>query len=358
MIFNWIRGKKPPVQRPSARTISPLKIRKHNWLRILVLCLIGVLPLYYGIGALVLHDIDDSLDFIVQPTVSPQSESVEVAASLIEREINTHHWTANDPFFLPGAILDDMPSYQQGIIASISGFITALQSITAQDNSHIDPELEIASEMLTWPGTVWIFDPDISWWPIAAADKQYRKAAMALRQFNLSLLTSNSFSRRGQNLSFFMDWLINDLDVLSRASNEYLDEKLGSWVNFESDDIFYFAKGRLYADWMLMRALGKDYVEVLRHKGLEDSWQNLTDSMQRVAQMHPWIVYQDSADGFLPNHLINQVYLMQRIKEKAVAFRQSVRDSEQANQKNQSKESLVEAGQDFSPPEPLTNSIP
>ena len=46
-------------------------------------------------------------------------------------------WTANDPFFLPGAVLDNMPNYQQGIIYALSRFGNALDRAARALARHV-----------------------------------------------------------------------------------------------------------------------------------------------------------------------------------------------------------------------------
>ena len=45
-----------------------------------------------------------------------------MAADLIYRETEQNSWVANNPFFLPGYMLDNMPNFQKGIIYAIGRF--------------------------------------------------------------------------------------------------------------------------------------------------------------------------------------------------------------------------------------------
>ena len=91
--------------------------------KIIGLVLLALLAVYFIGGMLWLHEIDDDPEFALESS-APEggSQAVAVAADLIDREINTHRWVANDPFFMPGALLDNMPNFQQGIIAALSRF--------------------------------------------------------------------------------------------------------------------------------------------------------------------------------------------------------------------------------------------
>ena len=140
--------------------------RRRLWLWPLLL--IGLLVAYYLGGMLWLHEIDDDPDFAL-PTSALEggSHAVAVAADLMDREINTHRWVANDPFFMPGTLLDNMPNFQQGIVSAVSRLTLELtdQIARTRGSSQADPDLERAAGLLRYPGTIWIFDIRTSWAP-------------------------------------------------------------------------------------------------------------------------------------------------------------------------------------------------
>src|ERR671910_2702331 len=147
--------------------------RRRPWLWPLLL--IGLLIVYYFGGMLWLHEIDDDPEFGLESS-APEggSRAVAVAADLIDREINTHRWVANDPFFMPASLLDNMPEYQQGIITALSRFTVELadQIARTRGSSQIDRDLDLASGLLKYPGTIWIFDVAVSFAPTASSESQ------------------------------------------------------------------------------------------------------------------------------------------------------------------------------------------
>src|ERR1700741_4691902 len=70
-----------------------------------------VLILYYPIGGLLINRIEDDPGFGPGDVAPGASRAVAVSAALIEREVGQHAWPANDPWFLPGSFLDNMPNY-------------------------------------------------------------------------------------------------------------------------------------------------------------------------------------------------------------------------------------------------------
>jgi len=87
-----------------------------------LLVLVGLVFVYYLGGMIWVHTIDDDIGYQVAEPVESGSQAVDMAAALIAREVDENNWTANDPFFMPGWALDNMPNYQQGMIYALSRF--------------------------------------------------------------------------------------------------------------------------------------------------------------------------------------------------------------------------------------------
>ena len=179
--------------------------------------LLGLILLYYLIGAFWVHKIDDNPDFAPAEVPQGGSHAVAVAAALIEREVDHHSWTANDPFFLPGSMLDNMPNFQQGIIYALSRFGNALteQLARARGTSAVDADADRAAGLLRYPGNIWLFNLDTSFAPTASSESQYRAALAALRVYNQHVAEgSATFERRADNLMNTLDRFVNDLGLV------------------------------------------------------------------------------------------------------------------------------------------------
>ncbi|MFQ5958119.1 MAG: DUF2333 family protein, partial [Alphaproteobacteria bacterium] len=161
--------------------------RRRPW-RWLSWTVLAVVLVYYPAGMAWVHRIDDDTGFAAPADSAPAGASVAVAtaAALIDREVNRNRWTANDPFFMPTAALDNMPNFQQGIIAALSRFAIELtdQIGRTRGSSEVDADLEKAAGLLKYSGTVWIFDLSTSWAPTASSEAQYRSAMRALAHYN------------------------------------------------------------------------------------------------------------------------------------------------------------------------------
>jgi hypothetical protein len=292
-----------------------------SWRRLKIggLALLGLLVVYYGGGMVWLHEIDDDPDFALASS-APEggSQTVALAADLIDREINTHRWVANDPFFMPGSLLDNMPSFQQGIIAALSRFTVELadQIARTRGSSQIDRDLDTASGLLKYPGTVWIFDLAVSFAPTASSESQYRRAMRAMRDYNQRLSQGQAtFEIRADNLQATLERLAADVGSSSAAIDRHLAERSGFGLDFSADDVFYINKGRLYAYYLLLRAMTIDFGKVISERDLSGPWTQMLDSFRAAATLQPWVVVNgDPAGQLLPSHLAAQGFFLLRAR--------------------------------------------
>ena len=297
-----------PAQRPW--------YRRRLWLWPVVLG--ALIVLYYLVGMVWLHRIDDDPAFAAE-TSAPEggSRAVALTADLIDREINTHRWVANDPFFMPGSMLDNMPNFQQGIVTALSRFALELtdQIARTRGSSQMDPDLNNAAGLLRYPGDIWIFNPSTSLAPTASSESQYRQAMIALRAYNERLAAGNAvFEDRSDNLLATLDRIAGDLGSGSAALDRRLSEA-GFGIDFEADDLFYANKGRLYAYYLLLRELGVDYARVIQERDLGAAWAQMLDSFRAAATLQPWFVVNGAPDSqTLPSHLAAQGFFLLRAR--------------------------------------------
>jgi hypothetical protein len=289
-------------------------------LRPVAAVLAAIILLYYPIGMVWVHVVDDDPDFAPAATDRPAagSRAVAMAAALIERETDRHAWVANDPFFLPGALLDNMPNFQQGIVAALARFSFELadQIGRVRGSSQIDKDLQEAAGLLQYAGTKWIFDFSTSLMPTASSEAQYRKARRALLAYNRRLADGEAvFERRGDNLLAALDRIALDLGSSSAAIDRHIAERSGSLLDFTADDLFYSVKGQAYAYFLLLRELEHDYANVVRERELGSVWRQMLDSMRHAALLGPWVVVNGAPDSqFLPSHLAAQGFYLLRAR--------------------------------------------
>lgn len=280
--------------------------------------LLLIVVLYYPLGALIEHKINDETTF-APPAIPPEaSQTVAMAAALIDREVNGTSWPANDPWFFPGAILDNMPNFQSGEIQALQRVVTELrdQIGRARGTSSADSALEAAAGYLNNPPDLWYLDLSRSWAPMKPSDSYYNDALKSLNDFNGRLTRGDAvFERRADNLLSTLERISKDLGAASNKIDEEIDYQSGAWFDLGADDTFYFNKGQLYAYGLLLRALGQDFKQVLSEKGALNVWQRMVDSMLEGAALQPWVVINgETASIASPNHLAEQGFYLLRAR--------------------------------------------
>ncbi|WP_227028687.1 DUF2333 family protein [Candidatus Endolissoclinum faulkneri] len=274
--------------------------------------------LYYLIGACVINDIEDDIEFSSINQTKGGSYAVSATVTLINREVDTHFWTPNDPFFYPSALLDNMLNYQQGIIYALSRFTIEMaeQIGRTRGSSEVDADLDKAAGLLKYPGNVWIFDLSTSFLPTPPSETQYRAASKALRSYNSRLASSKAiFERRSDNLISTLDRIAGDLGSASATSDKYITNSHPLLVDTKVDDIFYGVKGRLHGYYVLLHELGRDFNKVINDRQLMPAWEQMMKSLNQASILRPIVVMNNSPDSiYFPNHLAVQGFYLLRAR--------------------------------------------
>ena len=277
------------------------------------------LLLYYPLGMALIHDINDDTSFGLEGLAEPAggSRAAAMAAALIEREVVDAHWVANDPFFLPGAALDNMPAFQQGIVAALARFAFELtdQIGRVRGSSRTDPDLQEAAGLLQYSGTKWVFDFSTSIAPTATSEAQYTKAMRSLRAYNARLGRGEAvFEKRVDNLLATLDRIALDIGSSSATLEEELNDPRG-WFDTRADDIFFSIKGQTYAYYLILRELERDFANVIAERELGPAYAQLLESLRDAVELDPWVVVSSTPDAqFVPSHLAAQGFYVLRAR--------------------------------------------
>jgi len=289
-------------------------------LRWLPLVILGLLVIGLPAGMLTIHKIDNDPNFRVADAAIPAggSRAVAMAAALIHRETDVNRWVANDPWFLPGHWLDNMPNFQQGMIAAIARFTVELRDQVgrARGTSQDDADLREAAGLLQFPGNKWIIDLATSPWPQATSEAQYRRANQGLLKYNARLAAGQAvFEKRGDNLLATLDRIALDLGSSSAVLDQRITEHGGEFFDTRADDIFYSIKGQNYAYSMLLRELAIDFSQIIRERDVGTLWKNMLQSLDHAAAMDPLFVMNGAPDGIIfPSHLAAQGFYVLRAR--------------------------------------------
>lgn len=279
--------------------------------------LIILLLLYYPVGMFLIHKVDDNPEFGLQNSTRG-SHAVAVSVALIEREVNGHGWVANDPIFKPGALLDNMPNFQQGIISAIARFSYELvdQLGRTRGSSAVDTDLQEVSGLLQYAGDIWWWNPSTSLLPVATSEQQYTKAMEQMIVYNERLARGAAvFEKRSDNLLATLDRISLDLGASSASIDTYVKSGFGCVFDFGADDLFFNVKGQAYAYRLILKALRKDFAEIIETRDIATSWDEMEMSFDSIISMDPIIISNCEVDGFFfQNHLAAEGFYLLRAR--------------------------------------------
>ncbi len=276
-----------------------------SWWKLLLTALAALIFLYYPLGGWMVHHIDTTTDYEIN-TSPDQSAAVEMMSFLVKREVSDKMWTPNLPFIFPSWFLDNMPNFQLGMMSAISKTATALSKrIDKPIAAETDQPLHAAAELLRYPGTIWMFSPANKLTPVPSAGNQYKKARKQLIAYNRGLREGSiPFYKSPADLRYFVGRMTADL----RSSNAKLEtavrENSSGWIDLRADDVFYYQKGKLYGYFLLFKALGRDYKDILVAADIYQPWTGMLNALEQGALLDPAIVRNGALGSVTaPNHL-------------------------------------------------------
>ena len=305
-----------PVPRPRYRVVRVILGARPKTIALRGSAILAALCVaYFGVVGNLMHRVDADPDFVPDSVVDGGSHSVAMAAALVRRETVDNRWTVNDPAFFPTAFHDNMPNFQRGILRGVSRFAMALESQIGRTRgtSAIDQNLGRATGLLQYPPDVWLLDFRQSLFPVAPSDAQYRSALDALEAYNARVAQGGAvFERRTDTFALTLQAMAAELGASTAQIDAHL-RRPSFILDGRSDDIFYFNKGQVYASYLLLRELGRDFEAVIAQQGLTSVYDQALDSLRTAAIQRPLIVLNAPGDdSFFANHLYLQGFYIKR----------------------------------------------
>lgn len=313
--INWSKIRLPKLKLFFSHLLSFLT----SWWHVLLISVIAFLFLYYPLGSLLVHKIDKTTDYEINTKNPQQSAAVEMAAFLINREVNEKMWTPNLPFFFPSYFLDNMPNFQLGMIKAMSNLTSAMSRrldstiVGGEEEAH----LRSAAHLLKYDGHIWMFSPTNSFTPVPSAHSQYRKARKQLIKFNQNLNSGHlAFYRNPADLAYFLSRIDRDLEKSIDQIDTQVREESSSWTDFKADNVFYYNQGKVYAYYLLLKALGNDYKDILVSKNAYILWTRTLKALQNGAALDSLYIRNAELNSLTaPNHLQYLGYYIIKAKD-------------------------------------------
>ncbi|WP_263140739.1 DUF2333 family protein [Pseudomonas sp. RIT-PI-AD] len=261
-----------------------------------------------------------------------------VASTLLDKDGG---YLAND-LAPPGLWLDNMPSWEYGVLVQVRDLTRALRKDFArsQSQSTEDPDLTKAEPR---------FNFDNKSWALPASESEYREGIKSLDRYLARLSApqqSNAqFYARADNLNNWLGDVATRLGSLSqRLSASVGRVRLNTDVSAEEvkpgqvpqvreetvetpwlqiDNVFYEARGQAWALSHLLRAIEVDFADVLAKKNATISVRQIIRELE-AAQEPMWspMVLNGSGYGILANHSLVMANYISRANAAIIDLRQ------------------------------------
>ncbi|QEY65141.1 DUF2333 family protein [Metapseudomonas lalkuanensis] len=243
----------------------------------------------------------------------------------------------------PGLWLDNMPSWEYGVLVQVRDLSRALRKDFArsQSQSTEDPDLAKAEPR---------FNFDNKSWALPASESEYREGIRSLDRYLARLANPNQpnaqFYTRADNLNNWLGDVATRLGSLSQrlsasvgrvrlntdispeaaaASGKVpeVSEEIVETPWLQIDNVFYEARGQAWALSHILRAIEVDFADVLAKKNATISVRQIIRELE-AAQEPLWspMVLNGSGYGVLANHSLVMANYISRANAAVIDLRQ------------------------------------
>lgn len=343
----WVRGRRR--WRDGLADTRDDVSRASPWIKIGLAALAAYLLLTLGLGIYWsqtpdLFDVESRVETLVTERGGERVKGAVMTATLVEvsRTLldKPGGYLSND-VTPPGLWLDNMPAWEYGVIIQVRDASKAMREVfsRSQSQSREDEDLAMAESRFNFNNDSWI---------MPATESQYREGVRYTRRY-LDRLTGIAdegaeFYTRSDNLRDWLEWVETRLGNLSqhlsasvgqRRLNTDLPVRIGEPVDQDSgevqvktpwtqlDDVYYEARGSVWALIHLLKAAEIEFADVLDDKNARASLGQIIRELEATQRplMSP-MVLNGSGFGLLANHSLVAASYIARANAALIDLRQ------------------------------------
>lgn len=290
----------------------------------------SIAPAQLNIHALVhqqLTLVNGSTQTSVPKGVATTSTLISISEALLDK---SGGYLTND-YLPPGIWLDNMPSWEAGVVMQVRETVQVLRSSLSQSNLNhdLDVDLQKAEVRFNFANNSWGFP---------STESQYRAGMEQLQQYNLRLLSSANgnaqFYADAEHLNDYLAGVEQRLKILSQRLTASVGPKFDSSVQpvmdtvnnkkivnalqtktpwTQVDNIFYEARGSSWALIALLQAMEIDFADALKTKGAQASFEQIIRELKPTQDpvFSPMILNGDGF-GLVANHSLTMASYLSR----------------------------------------------
>jgi len=242
----------------------------------------------------------------------------------------------------PGVWLDNIPSWEYGALIQIRDLSKAMREAfsRSQSQSTEDADLSLAEPRFN-------FDNDS--WAVPASESEYRDGIKYLKKYLVRLSDDDEYNAqfyaRADNLRYWLTTVETRLGSLSQrlsasvgqrrvntdlAGNEANQQSTAAprevevktpWL--EIDDVFYQARGSTWALIHFLKAIEKDFADVLEKKNARVSLQQIIRELEASQEtIYSPMILNGDGFGFLANHSLVMASYISRANAAIIDLRE------------------------------------
>ena len=272
----------------------------------------------------------------------PGFTTVETLKTVAGTLLNKPGGYLSNDRFPPGLVLDNIPSWEYGVLVQVRDLTRALRKDFARSQSQSAEDADLAKAEPR-------FNFDNKSWMLPSSESEYQEGINSLSRYQARLSDPNQknalFYARADNLNNWLGDVGTRLGSLSqRLSASVGRVKLNSALKTESlqpgqvpvvdeevvetpwmqiDNVFYEARGQAWALSHLLRAIEVDFADVLAKKNATVSVRQIIRELE-AAHEPVWspMILNGSGYGMLANHSLVMANYISRANAAVMDLRQ------------------------------------
>lgn len=217
---------------------------------------------------------------------------VSMMVDLVEAQLEgAGGWTPNDLPLTPGYWLDNLPSFQIGVMDVVRRASVVLRDDLGRARPTDPPHAELALAARAYAA-------DLRRWSGPSAESMLQRGNDALIRFRQDLGGRAQIYGHTEALLHLVEALAQELDTVDQLLLQASNRDVVPW--YKVDDNLYHAQGAAYAAQGLLAAAGAEFPALQQGKAkaaLETAVRSLAEG-----QFEPWVVTTGSKSSLFANH--------------------------------------------------------
>jgi hypothetical protein len=292
-----------------------------------------------------LIDVEAAANRYAPGDVDPRAVTGYVTTAALVRVVETllekpGGYLSND-VMPPSVFLDNMPSWEYGVIIQVRDLARSLRNDMSRSRSQSaeDTDLAVADPQFSFPSDSWMFP---------ATESEYRKGVEATRRYMARLSDpenqNTQFYARADNLREWLGLVNKRLGSLSqrlsasvghyRFNTDLAGDRTAAqatpgdvevftrtpWT--EIDNVFYEARGSVWAIVTFLKAVEVDFEDVLEDKNARVSLRQIIRELEQAQRpLYSPVVLNGGGFGVFANHSLTMTSYVARANAALIDLR-------------------------------------